>query len=83
MRWEQLEQNNNSMKLTINGEKKEVAPESMTVTELLIHQGVEMPDMVSVQVNGEFVERDAFDSSVVKEGDEVDFLYFMGGGGFS
>lgn len=83
MRWERLEQNNNSMKLTINGEKKEVAPESMTVTELLIHQGVEMPDMVSVQVNGKFVERDTFDSSVVKEGDEVDFLYFMGGGGFA
>ncbi|MCG8342533.1 MAG: sulfur carrier protein ThiS [Chlorobiales bacterium] len=68
------------MRLTINGEKKEIAPESMTVTELLIHQGVEMPDMVSVQVNGDFIERDAFDSKVVKEGDEVDFLYFMGGG---
>ena len=69
------------MKLTINGEKKEVAPESMTVTELLIQQGVEMPDMVSVQVNGGFVERDAFDSCTVKDGDEIDFLYFMGGGG--
>lgn len=69
------------MNLTINGEKKEVAPESMTVTELLIHQGVEMPDMVSVQVNGGFVERDAFDSWIVRNGDEVDFLYFMGGGG--
>ncbi|MBC8525229.1 MAG: sulfur carrier protein ThiS [Chlorobium phaeobacteroides] len=71
------------MRLTINGEKKEVAPESMTVTELLKHQGVEIPDMVSVQVNGGFVERDAFDSSILKEGDEVDFLYFMGGGCFA
>ncbi len=68
------------MQLTINGEKKEVTPETMTVTELLAHQGVEMPDMVSVQVNGDFLEREAFDSRVVKEGDEVDFLYFMGGG---
>lgn len=68
------------MQLTINGEKKEVTPETMTVTELLVHQGVEMPDMVSVQVNGDFLEREAFDSRVVKEGDEVDFLYFMGGG---
>ena len=66
--------------MTINGEKKEVTPETMTVTELLAHQGVEMPDMVSVQVNGDFLEREAFDSRVVKEGDEVDFLYFMGGG---
>ena len=68
------------MQLTINGEKKEMTPETMTVTELLAHQGVEMPDMVSVQVNGDFLEREAFDSRVVKEGDEVDFLYFMGGG---
>ncbi len=71
------------MKLKINGEQKEVTPESMTVTELLKDQGVEMPDMVSVQVNGGFIERDAFNSSVVKEGDEVDFLYFMGGGCFA
>lgn len=71
------------MKLTINGEKKEVARESMTVKELLAIQGVEMPDMVSVQINGDFLERDAFDSKTVREGDEIDFLYFMGGGGFA
>lgn len=69
------------MKLTINGEKKEVVSESMTVKELLAQQGVEMPGMVSVQINGDFLERDAFDSRIVKEGDEIDFLYFMGGGG--
>ena len=69
------------MNLTINGEKKEVVNESMTVKELLAQQGVEMPDMVSVQINGDFLERDAFDSRIVKEGDEIDFLYFMGGGG--
>ncbi len=68
------------MKLTINGEKKEIVPESITVTDLLAHQGVAMPDMVSVQVNGDFIEREAFDSRVVGDGDEVDFLYFMGGG---
>ncbi len=68
------------MKLTINGEKKEVASESMTVTELLANQGVEMPDMVSVQINGDFLERETFDSRAVRDGDEIDFLYFMGGG---
>jgi len=36
--------------------------------------------MVSIQLNGEFVVRDDYDSTLVKEGDEVDFLYFMGGG---
>jgi len=36
--------------------------------------------MVSIQLNGEFVVRDDYDSTLVNEGDEVDFLYFMGGG---
>jgi sulfur carrier protein len=36
--------------------------------------------MVSVQVNGEFVGRDDFSTFLVNNGDEVDFLYFMGGG---
>ena len=36
--------------------------------------------MVSVQVNEEFAEREDWDSIQLKEGDKVDFLYFMGGG---
>lgn len=38
------------------------------------------PEMVTVQVNEEFVERDVWDQTQLKEGDRVDFLYFMGGG---
>lgn len=36
--------------------------------------------MVSVQLNGEILERDDFTSKVVGDGDELEFLYFMGGG---
>jgi sulfur carrier protein len=36
--------------------------------------------MVSVQVNDDFVDRAEWDSLQIKEGDTVDFLYFMGGG---
>lgn len=68
------------MNLTINGEKTLVEAEALTVTELLKIKEVEMPEMVSVQLNGEFVEREKFSEQAVKEGDEVDFLYFMGGG---
>ncbi|MBQ2525203.1 MAG: sulfur carrier protein ThiS, partial [Prevotella sp.] len=41
---------------------------------------VENPEMVSVQVNEEFAEREDWDNIQVNEGDKVDFLYFMGGG---
>jgi sulfur carrier protein len=36
--------------------------------------------MVSVQLNDEFVDRNNFSSTVLKENDKIDFLYFMGGG---
>lgn len=68
------------MKLIINGDSEIVNGDKLTVSELLVIKNVDMPDMVSVQLNGEFVDRDNFSDQTVKEGDEVDFLYFMGGG---
>lgn len=68
------------MKIVVNGEDRTVEGESISVAELLVLERVEQPDMVSVQRNGEFVERDAFTSEQVKTLDTIDFLYFMGGG---
>ncbi|MDC7224861.1 MAG: sulfur carrier protein ThiS [Spirochaetales bacterium] len=68
------------MNLVINGKKEEFSREVFTIVELLEEKRVESPDMVSVQVNGEILNRNDFPTSEVKEGDEVDFLYFMGGG---
>ncbi|AFL69658.1 sulfur carrier protein ThiS [Sulfurospirillum barnesii] len=67
------------MKLIINGETKEIK-EAISLPELLIIENVEQPDMVSVQLNDEFVRQDEHKSVVLKEGDEINFLYFMGGG---
>ena len=67
------------MKVTINGKIKDIK-EGVTVTELLKIEDVEMPDMVSVQLNDEFVDRANFGSTILKENDKIDFLYFMGGG---
>ena len=41
---------------------------------------METPEYVTVSVNEEFVDQGAFDSTLLKDGDEVEFLYFMGGG---
>lgn len=67
------------MNITVAGEKKEVK-EGLTVSELIVAENVETPQYVTVSVNEEFVESGAFDSTVLKEGDVVEFLYFMGGG---
>ena len=68
------------MNVTINGKSDAVSESTLTVLELLKLKDVEMPDMVSVQLNGDILDRAAFDSTYVAEGDEVEFLYFMGGG---
>ena len=67
------------MKITVAGEKKEY-DEGITVAKLIGFENVETPQYVTVSVNEEFVDSGAFDTTVLKEGDEVEFLYFMGGG---
>jgi sulfur carrier protein len=67
------------MNLQINGEAIKMASE-LTVTQLLSNRNVEMPDMVSVELNGNILNRQMFDSTIVRDGDRVEFLYFMGGG---
>ncbi|KHG33211.1 MAG: sulfur carrier protein ThiS [Sulfurospirillum cavolei] len=67
------------MKLTINGDVKEIK-DGIVLSELLIIEDVEQPDMVSVQLNDEFLTKDTYATTTLKEGDEINFLYFMGGG---
>lgn len=67
------------MKIKVNGALQEIET-GLTVTDLLARNHVEQPDMVSVQVNGEFVQREQFAATAFRDGDEVEFLYFMGGG---
>lgn len=67
------------MKITVSGETKDVA-DGITVTELMEQEKVETPEYVSVSVNVEFISRGDFSSTKLKEGDTVEFLYFMGGG---
>ena len=67
------------MKITVSGEKKEVA-DGITVSALIEQEQVETPQYVTVSVNEEFIDKDDFDTHALKEGDEVEFLYFMGGG---
>ncbi len=66
-------------KIILNGEQTETTL-PVNVRQLLTANNVSQPDMVSVQVNGEFAEREGWENIIIKEGDEVDFLYFMGGG---
>lgn len=67
------------MKVVVNG-KDVLLEKEITIKELLMTQKVEMQNYVTVQVNDELIAREDFETLTVKEGDVVEFLYFMGGG---
>ena len=69
------------MKVTIAGNVKDIA-EGITLAQLVIDEKVENPEYVTVTVNDEFVENHDLANVVVKENDNIKFLYFMGGGSF-
>ena len=65
--------------IIVNDEKQEVTL-PLTLAELIKINKVFQPEMVTIQVNEDFVEREDYEKIQLKEGDRVDFLYFMGGG---
>ncbi|MCR4684802.1 MAG: sulfur carrier protein ThiS [Lachnospiraceae bacterium] len=67
------------MKIKVAGETREVA-EGLTIAALINLEQVETPQYVTVSVNEEFIDSNAFEAHKLQEGDEVEFLYFMGGG---
>ena len=67
------------MIITVAGEKKEYA-EGLTVEELIEAEKVESPQYVTVTLNDEFLATEDRAACVLKDGDTVEFLYFMGGG---
>lgn len=67
------------MNLTVNGKNLSL-DKSINLKELLVVAKAEQPAYVTVELNGEFVDHKGFETTFVKDGDKVEFLYFMGGG---
>ncbi|MBQ7148422.1 MAG: sulfur carrier protein ThiS [Pseudobutyrivibrio sp.] len=67
------------MTITVAGEKKEYK-DGITLPELIEAENVETPEYVTVSINDEFILTENKATTVLKEGDTVEFLYFMGGG---
>ncbi len=65
------------MQVQINGKAEEV--QGATVLELLKNRDID-PRMVAVELNSQMIERDHLESTPVKEGDQLEFLFYMGGG---
>lgn len=65
------------MLVKINGKPEEV--QSTMVMDLLRAKGID-PQMVAVELNDTMIERDHLATTSIKEGDRVEFLFYMGGG---
>ena len=67
------------MNLVVNGKNTDIT-DGLTVSELLTKEDVKMPQMVSVELNGQILKRSEFETTKLKDDDKVEFLYYMGGG---
>jgi len=68
------------MEVVVNGEKQTYQEEKVSLNELLQHNEVDKPELVTVQLNEEFVDKEAYETVYVIDRDQVEFLYFMAGG---
>ena len=66
------------MTITLNGDKHELA-EPLSVSALLQRLEIDAR-RVAVELNLAVLKKAAYDSSVIKEGDDVEIVNFVGGG---
>jgi sulfur carrier protein len=69
------------MKISINGKETDVPDNpARTIESLLEELDVSQRLYVTVELNGDVLERSVFETTPVSECDAIEFLYFMGGG---
>ena len=66
------------MTLTINGESRDF-PDGITLAALVAQLGMK-EDRVAVELNLEIVPRPQWESTVLKNGDKLEIVHFVGGG---
>lgn len=65
------------MQVTINGKPEEVT--GTTISDVLQYKEIDS-HMVAVELNAQIVERDQLNTTTIKDGDKLEFLFYMGGG---
>ncbi len=67
------------MKLQINGEDRDFSLSPPTLAALVETLGMK-PDRVAVELNRDIVHRDLWAETILKEGDKLEVVHFVGGG---
>ncbi len=66
------------IKIQLNGKEQEIQG-GMTVSDLLLKWKVR-PELVTVEVNENILQKLDYDGTEIKQGDNVEFVFYMGGG---
>jgi thiamine biosynthesis protein ThiS len=69
------------LNLTINGETREV-PDAITLDSLVAHLRL-APERLAIERNREVVRRRDWPDTILTEGDRLEIIHFVGGGGFN
>jgi sulfur carrier protein len=64
--------------ININGEQREIV-EGLSVAQLLEELNIG-PGRVVIELNRDIVSREAYGSAILKEGDTLEIVHFVGGG---
>ncbi|PIQ88301.1 MAG: thiamine biosynthesis protein ThiS [Candidatus Omnitrophica bacterium CG11_big_fil_rev_8_21_14_0_20_42_13] len=65
-------------KIVVNGKNEELE-KSVSLSELLKLKNIR-PEVVTIELNDSIVERKDYAVTIVKDGDRLELVYFMGGG---
>ncbi len=67
------------MKILLNNRPEEFAMDSISVSEMLLLKKFSFR-MRIIKINGILILREKYDSTIIKNGDNVQMLYLMSGG---
>lgn len=68
-------------KIKVNGRDLEIDG-PVSVIDLIRRASINQTERISVQLNGEFVDRAHFSIVNTNHGDHIDFMYFVSGGSY-
>ena len=67
-----------TIKITLNGKPNEIQS-GMTVSDLLTKWRMR-PELVTVEINENILQKLDYETTRIKSGDKVEFIFYMGGG---
>ena len=67
------------MKILLNNREEEFVNETMSVSEMLHLKSFSFK-MRIIKINGNLISKEKYDSTMIREGDNVQMLYLMSGG---